>query len=623
MTACDPMGGSMLEAALHYAGLGWPVLPLFGVRPDGNCTCGNASCGKSTGKHPHLTTGKEHEAASTDAATIRWWWKQWPDCNVGIVTGPRSGLAVLDVDGDLGLQNLARWEERIGTMPITLCSRTGSGGFHYLFRHPGGDHKVVNRAHSLGKNLDIRGNGGLFVLPPSAHRSGRAYEWITSDVELAPFDWLGRALELADAEREAAKVAPANVLPFPRPDRDLVLRRATAYLQKMSPAISGSGGHDATWKAALAVVRGFGLSLSEGYSLLASNYNATCQPPWSEKELRHKVESAAADARTPWGYLLADRPRPTRYDGPAPVPAEMPEPPAWLDEIPPLEEPRPQARPGALLDFLPATPETAKWLGSQAAKAGRTEELEAQISEPLKPAWEAGVRVGAEGAVLARPPEVTPANYQRVKRLLTKEEKPPESEAAGDCLRELGLVSVRIVRRPVMDRATVDLSLESDCGLKAELRRLSGADLGSYKTVRDRALEAALVLPSASKGAKGAWNRVLAVAMQESTVEAVDPEESIAFAIREQIREVLANTDRGDREDDLKRGKVVVHEGFAYILPKWLVSQVRLKLQDDRPERPDIIDAAASLGMRPLRPLLEKDNSRPRVWAFPWPLAEA
>lgn len=615
-----PTANLLLEAALAYTARGWPVLPLHGTT-EGRCTCGNATCGKSAGKHPRIVTGKEHEAASTDPATVRGWWSRWPDSNVGIVTGPASGLVVLDVDGDAGLQTLAQLEQRLGSMPPTLCSRTGSGGFHYLFRHPGEGHRVVNRAHSLGRCLDIRGNGGLFVLPPSAHRSGRGYEWIACDgVELAPFDWLGRALELADQDRAATPAA--NVVPFRQPEREQVLRRAAAYLQKMSPAVSGEHGHDTTWSAALAVIRGFGLSTDEGYGLLAQEYNPRCAPPWSERELRHKVESAAADARTPWGYLLlADRTRAER-SGPQPVPDELPDPPAWLDEVPPLGEP-PGDRPSAgrtLLGFLPATGEVARWLGSQAGKEGKAEEIAKEIPEGLLSEWRAGIEVGEGGTVLSRPEGITTALYQRVRRYLKHEEQeilPTDPEAA------LGVRVVRLVRRPVLDRATYDLTLEHTAtGVQAELRRLVGADLGSYKTVRDRAIEAGLVLLPPGKRTKGAWNDMLATAVAAATVETLDPEESITFAIREQIREILANTDRGETQDELRRGKVVIADGCVYILPKWLVSQARLKLQDDHPERVHIIDAAASLGMRELRPLLEKDGSRPRVWAFPWPLQE-
>jgi hypothetical protein len=70
------------------------------------------------------------------------------------------------------------------------------------------------------------------------------------------------------------------------------LERALAYLEKLPPAIQGSGGHAATWQAAL-VCRRFGLTESEMWQAMSWYNENRCQPPWSEKELRHKMSSAA------------------------------------------------------------------------------------------------------------------------------------------------------------------------------------------------------------------------------------------------------------------------------------------------------------------------------------------
>lgn len=85
-------------------------------------------------------------------------------------------------------------------------------------------------------------------------------------------------------------------------------RRAVRYLDRMDPAISGSGGHAALWAAAQAVVRGFRLTGDRGLRLLSEHYNPRCQPPWSDRELRHKVTQAETQSRLEWGYL-ADRAR--------------------------------------------------------------------------------------------------------------------------------------------------------------------------------------------------------------------------------------------------------------------------------------------------------------------------
>ena len=114
---------SMLDAALAYAGRRWPVFPVHSIR-DGRCTCGCADC-DSPGKHPRTAHG--HTEGTTSEEQIRAWWGQWPDANVGIVTGEASGLVVLDVDlpgGDVSLEAL---EDTHGALPETLEATTGGG----------------------------------------------------------------------------------------------------------------------------------------------------------------------------------------------------------------------------------------------------------------------------------------------------------------------------------------------------------------------------------------------------------------------------------------------------------------------------------------------------------------
>lgn len=83
------------------------------------------------------------------------------------------------------------------------------------------------------------------------------------------------------------------------------VKRAAAYLATMAPAISGSGGHDTCFRAACKMVLGFDLDPETAFGLLANGYNTRCVPPWSEKELRHKVESANAQEGER-GYLLRE-----------------------------------------------------------------------------------------------------------------------------------------------------------------------------------------------------------------------------------------------------------------------------------------------------------------------------
>jgi len=129
-----------------------------------------------------------HEAA--DAQLLERWWRRWPDANVGVVTGAVSGLVVLDVDPRHGgLDSLAVLEAVHGPIAPTVAADTGGGGEHFYFRHPG----TTVPSRSIAPGLDVKGEGGLVVCPPSTHVSGRLYAWkpgcAPGHVPLADLPW--------------------------------------------------------------------------------------------------------------------------------------------------------------------------------------------------------------------------------------------------------------------------------------------------------------------------------------------------------------------------------------------------------------------------------------------------
>lgn len=99
-------------------------------------------------------------------------------------------------------------------------------------------------------------------------------------------------------------VGISDALNLPEVSTSERLKRASKYLAKMPSAVSGSGGHPATFKAAVALVRGFALDPALAFVLLRDEYNPRCQPRWTDKDLRHKIDSAVKDAKTPLGALL-------------------------------------------------------------------------------------------------------------------------------------------------------------------------------------------------------------------------------------------------------------------------------------------------------------------------------
>ena len=165
---------TILEYALSYADRGWAVVPLHGILQD-LCTCGDPNC-PSAGKHP-LTSQGVHDA-TTDEAIITDWWQAQPYANVGIATGTISGLFVVDVDdgeNKSGSDSLKALEREFGKLPRDVYVRSGGGGRHFYFKAPNGG--VRNSTGKIAPYIDVRGEGGLIVAPPSLHKSGAKYTW--------------------------------------------------------------------------------------------------------------------------------------------------------------------------------------------------------------------------------------------------------------------------------------------------------------------------------------------------------------------------------------------------------------------------------------------------------------
>lgn len=149
-----------LRFALAYAAQGWRVLPL-----------------KPRDKVP-LGRLVEHGCldATADEVIIRRWWASEPTANVGVATGPESGIFVVDIDGPVGAVNWWHWEAQHGAVH-TLAQRTGreDGGRQLVISWPDG--WTVATRSALLPGIDSRGAGGYIAAAPSIHSSGRRYRW--------------------------------------------------------------------------------------------------------------------------------------------------------------------------------------------------------------------------------------------------------------------------------------------------------------------------------------------------------------------------------------------------------------------------------------------------------------
>lgn len=151
----------LLEAALKYAKeYGWAVFPV-----------------SQKSKKPLTPHGCKD--AKKDPGAIRFWWKKYPDASIGVATGSISNLIVIDedIDEDKGIDGthqMLLWERENGDLPETISAITGRGGSHRYYKYEGKDQK--NRAGII-EGVDVRGEGGYVIAPPSVHPNGTMYEW--------------------------------------------------------------------------------------------------------------------------------------------------------------------------------------------------------------------------------------------------------------------------------------------------------------------------------------------------------------------------------------------------------------------------------------------------------------
>ncbi|MEE8555150.1 MAG: bifunctional DNA primase/polymerase [bacterium] len=125
--------------------------------------------------------------ATQELDVVRTWWAKWPSANIAIATGKASGLWVLDLDvkEDVGLDgraSLADLEARHGPLPATIESMTPSGGRHLYWCWDDDAHEIRNSCGRTGPSIDVRGQGGSAVAPPSVLADGGRYRWAKSGV---------------------------------------------------------------------------------------------------------------------------------------------------------------------------------------------------------------------------------------------------------------------------------------------------------------------------------------------------------------------------------------------------------------------------------------------------------
>jgi P4 family phage/plasmid primase-like protien len=228
--------------------------------------------------------------------------------NIGVLLGEPSGW-LIDVD----LDHPYAVEERENFLPATglMFGRTSKPLSHLLYQATAPVATHQRKLPGVGMIVELRSTGGQTVFPPSVHEKGESIEWHTygEPLLIAPEELRACVDALADRVTQRLGIDPTTVPAKTTTGKAAppdVTDRAARYIAKIPGAISGQGGHDQTFHVACVLVLGFALTPDQAYPLLVE-YNEKCQPPWSDKELRHKLDDANRQGG-PRGHLLDDKP---------------------------------------------------------------------------------------------------------------------------------------------------------------------------------------------------------------------------------------------------------------------------------------------------------------------------
>lgn len=246
----------LARAAVRYAQHGWHVFPLI-----------------PRDKHPLIAKGGGFLSATADVDAVSEWWRANPSANIGLWPG-QSGLVVIDLDGPEGEQNAAA----LGILEHrTLECRTGrdDGGRHLYFKRP--DFSVSNG--KIGKKIDVRGDAGYVILPPSIHPTGRRYEWNgrveeIQELPAAVVELLQRA-QIASVEN--ARVGGDG------PARDIAFEESI-----------DQGGRNNTLTRYAGRLLAKGHELDEVLVIVSALNEKKCKPPLPQHEINVMVSGLAA-----------------------------------------------------------------------------------------------------------------------------------------------------------------------------------------------------------------------------------------------------------------------------------------------------------------------------------------
>lgn len=316
----------MIRAALAYAAAGFPVFPC-------NPTSDKAAGSKAPLVPRESSKGAKdggHWLASTDARQVERWWLRWPSALIGFPTGARTRSVVVDLDprehaAEAMLAALKVWcggglawaDPDTGEIIAPAVAVTQSGGLHLYFAHP--EAEILNRtglfsgfvktgeAQAVLGHIDVRGDGGYVIAPPSRMESGADYRWLRRPQKDEAGRWLlpplppalrrvitRERLPRSDAPRAAARPAQftgeASV-------RRYVEKTVDGILSTLRTAPQGERNQLIFWASCRLgeFVLGGALGKGEAQGLLIGNLPAGVSP--GEPKALKTIENGLSDPK--------------------------------------------------------------------------------------------------------------------------------------------------------------------------------------------------------------------------------------------------------------------------------------------------------------------------------------
>ncbi|WP_207648897.1 bifunctional DNA primase/polymerase [Anaerobium acetethylicum] len=219
--------------------------------------------------------------ATTDIEQIERWWTRYPDANIAVATGQKSGgLLVLDFDikedlGIYGYDYLRKFERQNGELPDTWMAISGTGGLHFWYRC---NYKIDSATDLFERQsgVDIRADGGCIIAPPSRHPNGRLYTWDVASYDCNIANTDERVLKFVVDGMQYKKVHFENA------------ESKRFYL----PEIIYDGERDGTMFRFACSLLGRGVNEHEALLIMLQADKENCQPPLGERIVRNKLKSA-------------------------------------------------------------------------------------------------------------------------------------------------------------------------------------------------------------------------------------------------------------------------------------------------------------------------------------------